>query len=85
MKDSNRFICTLKIIDMTWHTAGCHENLSAYKHLNCVFHAKRIEDCPQIKQVGDIIRVHRAQFKEFAGKRSLQVNVHFNATWVLFN
>jgi hypothetical protein len=84
-KDSNRYICTMKIIDQTLHTTGCSENLQQYKHLNCVFHAKRIEDCPQIKQVGDVIRVHRAQVKDFAGKKQLHVNVYFNSTWVLFN
>ena len=47
-KDSNRFIATLKVIDHTFHTRGT-EAKESFKFLNCIFHAKRIEDCPQIR------------------------------------
>lgn len=81
-KDTNRYICQLKIIDESHHTLGNHEKQC--KFINVVFHGKRMEDCPHIKQVGDVIRIHRAQVKEYAQKRQLTVNVYLGATWVLF-
>ena len=81
-KDTNRYICQLKIIDESHHTLGNHEKQC--KFITVVFHGKRVEDCPHIKQVGDVIRIHRAQVKEYAQKRQLTVNVYLGATWVLF-
>jgi hypothetical protein len=44
-KDNNRYICTLKLIDHTYNTLGVKAQ-DTYKYLNCIFYAKRIEDCP---------------------------------------
>lgn len=44
-KENNKFICTLKVIDHTYHTKGT-EARDSFKFLNCIFHAKRVEDCP---------------------------------------
>lgn len=82
-KDQNKFICTVKIIDHTYHSTG-NEPSPSYKHMSCIFYAKKAQDCPQPKHIGDIIRVHRASVKEYQGKFQLHVNVHFNSSWVLF-
>jgi hypothetical protein len=44
-KENNRYIATLKVIDQNYHTRGT-EAKDSYKFINCIFHAKRIEDCP---------------------------------------
>lgn len=44
-KENNRYIVTLKVIDQTFFSKGT-EARDTYKSLNCIFHAKRQEDCP---------------------------------------
>ncbi len=56
----------------------------SFKSVNAVFYAKRVEDCPQIKCIGDVIRIHRASVKEYQGQKQLHVNVSFNSSWCLF-
>ena len=57
-KEQQRYICTIKIVDHTYYSKGT-EASDTYKFTNCVFHARRIEDCPQINTIGDVIRIHR--------------------------
>lgn len=83
-KENNKYIVTLKVIDHTYHSRG-QEERDSYKALNCIFHAKRLEDCPQINHIGDIIRIHRGSVKDYSGKKQMHVNVYFNASWVLFS
>jgi hypothetical protein len=69
-KEQQRYICTLKLIDHTYYTRGT-EPADSYKHINCVFHARRIEDCPQINMIGDLIRIHKAQVRDLGVKKQL--------------
>jgi len=49
-----------------------------------IIYANKFEDCPIVRQIGDIIRVHRANVKEYKNRRQYNVNVNFNASWSLF-
>lgn len=49
-----------------------------------IIYANRFEECPIVRQIGDIIRVHRANMKMYKGRRQYNVNVNFNASWALF-
>ncbi len=49
-----------------------------------IIYANRFEECPIVRQIGDIIRVHRANMKMFKGRPQYNVNVNFNASWSLF-
>lgn len=80
---NNKYVCTIKVIDQSHHTLGT-EARDSYKFINCIFHGKRIEDCPQIRCIGDTIRIHRASVKEHGSQKQLHVNVVFNSSWVLF-
>lgn len=78
---SGKFICSIKVVDQTFH----HKSDSQSPvFATCVFYAKRIEDLPVIKRIGDLIRIHRAQKKEFQGHLQFHVNVSFNSSWCLF-
>ena len=50
-----------------------------------LIYAKRIEDLPVVRKLGDIIRVHRANAKEFNGNKQFHVNVFYNSSWCLFS
>lgn len=49
-----------------------------------IIYANRFEECPIVRQIGDIIRVHRANVKDYKGHRQFHVNVQFNSSWSLF-
>jgi len=47
--------------------------------------AKRMEDLPVVRKIGDIIRVHRAIVKEYKGMKQFNVNITYNSSWCLFH
>ena len=49
-----------------------------------LIYAKRFEDLPIVKHIGDIIRIHRANIKQFNEVKQFHVNVFFNSSWCLF-
>ena len=55
-----------------------------FKVATVTIFAKRFEDCPLVRQIGDIIRVHHATFKSTNEQRKFTVNVHANSSWCLF-
>lgn len=73
----------MKVIDASCHTKG-DEVTQKFKHALVIVYAKRLEDCPIVRKVGDVLRVHRANTREHKGTRQFHVNVNFNASWVLF-
>lgn len=50
-----------------------------------MIYAKRVEDLPIVRKLGDIIRVHRANAKEYQETKQYHVNVFFNSSWCLFS
>lgn len=79
----DKWICALKVIDGSYHTLGNAKD-DNFKVATIIIYARRFEDCPLVKQIGDVIRVHRANFKEHKGQRQFNANVHFNSSWCLF-
>ena len=64
----------MRVIDPTLHSEGCLAD-KEYKHATVVIYAKRFDDCPLVAQIGDVIRVHRANFRDYNGKKQFNVNV----------
>ena len=50
-----------------------------------VIYAKRIEDLPIVKRIGDIVRIHRANVKLYKDIKQFNVNVFYNSSWCIFN
>lgn len=81
---TQKFVTTLKLIDPTVHSMGNEPNVN-FEHATAIVYAKRIEDCPFINNIGDIIRIHRANYKLWKDRPQFNVNVQFNSSWCLFN
>jgi hypothetical protein len=81
---TQKFVTTLKLVDASMHSLGNEPNVN-FEHATAIIYAKRIEDCPLINCIGDIIRIHRANYKEWKGKPQFNVNVQFNSSWCLFS
>ena len=78
-----KWVCTLKVIDNSLHTTGDARNPD-FAFAVIIIYANRFEECPIVRQIGDIVRVHRANMKMYKGRRQYNVNVNFNASWALF-
>lgn len=74
-----RYVVTCKVAD-----ASCVSKGGKLNHVNVVFFAKSFEDLPIIQRVGDIVRVHRAQFQHFNDVKQLNVNMYYRSSWCLF-
>lgn len=74
----------MKIVDPTLHST-VESATNRIQHVLCTFHAKRFEDLPVAKKIGDVVRIHRAVVKEFKGIKQINVNLHYNASWCLFH
>lgn len=81
--NKGKWICSLKVIDGSCNSEG-DERVKDYDFAVIIIYATRFEECPIVRQIGDIIRVHRATVKEYKGRRQFHVNVNFNAAWSLF-
>lgn len=81
---NNKYICSMKIVDPTLHST-VESSTGKIQHVLCTFHAKRFEDLPVAKKIGDVVRIHRAVVKEFKGIKQINVNLHYNASWCLFH
>ena len=49
------------------------------------FFAKKPEDLPVARKIGDLIRVHRAVVREYKGRKQFSVNMTYNSSWCLFH
>jgi ActR/RegA family two-component response regulator len=75
--NSERFICSLKVVDPTLHTKGSYANV--------VIYASKFEDLPIVHRLGDIIRVHRANMRIYQNKRQFNVNMFYQSSYALFS
>lgn len=48
-------------------------------------YAKRFEDMPLVRRLGDVVRVHRATVQEYKGYKQFNVNVFYNSSFCLFS
>lgn len=75
--NSERFICSLKVVDPTLHQKGTYANV--------VIYASKFEDLPIVHRLGDIIRVHRANMRIYQNKRQFNVNMFYQSSYALFS
>ena len=45
---------------------------------------KKKSDLPQIKRVGEIIRLHRATIGNFKNYKTISINVGYSSSWCVF-
>lgn len=76
-----RTVVTCKVVD---HSLVKKGTVSEKDWVTVVFYAKNFEDLPIIQRVGDVIRVHRAQFQHFNDRKQLNVNLFYKGSWCLF-
>lgn len=77
--NSNRFICSLKIIDPTLNP----KNKEGWAQ--AIIYANRFEDLPIVHRIGDIIRIHRANLRIHEGQRQFNVNMYCSSSWALYS
>jgi hypothetical protein len=82
-KGQNRFICTIKVVDQTRHATTEEQVKTGFALITCF--AKRMEDLPVVRKIGDVIRCQRALGKDARGTRQYSVNMAFNSSWCLFH
>lgn len=83
-KGPNRYVCTLKVVDSTYYS-NVESAKGNIKFGLVTFFAKRMEDLPVVRKIGDIIRVHRAIVKDYKGIKQFNVNITYNSSWCLFH
>lgn len=76
-----RWVVTAKVVDASLAKNGA---IPAKNWVRVVFYAKKFEDLPIIQRIGDIVRVHRAEFQNFNDRKQLNVNLYYNSSWCLF-
>ena len=56
-------------------------------HNGCVsvtFFSKDQETLPQIKKIGEIIRIHRANIGQYKSYKTFCINIDYGSSWALF-
>jgi hypothetical protein len=71
---------TLKLADLS----SRFNNEGVVDYVSCVFFAHQFEDLPCVQNIGDIIRVHRADVGTYKEHKQLTANISFNSSWALF-
>lgn len=74
----------MKVVDHTLHSTT-ETASNKIQHALLTFFAKRVEDLPVARKIGDIIRIHRASVKDFKGIKQINVNLQYNSSWCLFH
>ena len=65
-KGKKSYICTLKVIDPTYNSPEeCAKSQIKFNRVTLI--AKRLEDLPVVRQIGDIIRIQGATVMESEG------------------
>jgi len=75
--NTDRFICSLKVVDPTLHQKGAYATV--------VIYASKFEDLPIVHRLGDVIRVHRATMRIYQNKRQFNVNMFYQSSYALFS
>jgi len=80
-RTEKRSVVTCKVVD---HSLVKKGTVSEKDWVTVVFYAKNFEDLPIIQRIGDVLRVHRAEFQHFHDRKQLNVNLFFKGSWCLF-
>jgi hypothetical protein len=79
---SEKYICSLKIIDPTLHAKGGKATDDDFATV--VIYGKKFEQLPILTKVGDIIRLHRSSLRMYNGHRQFNVSTHWQGSWAIF-
>lgn len=80
-KTAQRHVVSCKVVDASLAKKG---NVADKDFVTVVFYGKTFDDLPIMQRVGDIIRVHRAEFENHNDRKQLNVNMFFRSSWCLF-
>ena len=80
-KTDSRYIQTCKVIDQSLAKKG---KVAEKDWVTVVFYSKANEELPIIQRIGDIVRVHRAEFQYYNDRKQMNVNLYFRGAWCLF-
>lgn len=80
-KDDIGYKTHIKIVDPSLQGSGKDGSISG---LNVTFLSKIPESLPSIKNIGEIIRVHRCNIGSYKNVRTFLVNMGFGSSWVIF-
>ena len=83
MEDINKYVCSAKLIDDTFHPDG--KGKGGPKYMQTTIYARLEKEIPQPTKVGSILRIHRGQTKAHKGVMQLNCDVNIKAAWVLFD
>eukprot|EP01022_Parablepharisma_sp_SALTPOND_P004155 TRINITY_DN1183_c0_g1_i1.p1 TRINITY_DN1183_c0_g1~~TRINITY_DN1183_c0_g1_i1.p1 ORF type:complete len:491 (-),score=80.70 TRINITY_DN1183_c0_g1_i1:3175-4647(-) len=78
MESISKYQCTMKLIDPTM-------NPEKGEPMTATIFAKTSAQIPHVTKVGSIIRLHRAQTKEYKKKYQLNCDVNIKGAWILFD
>lgn len=81
-KTDKRSVVTCRVIDHSLARKG--GAVQEKDWVTVVFYAKNFEDLPIIQRIGDVIRVHRAEFHFHNDRKQLNVNLFYRGSWCLF-
>ena len=83
-KGQNNFLVTLKIADPTLcPTVDGPKGGVKVALVTC--YARKLEDLPIVRKIGDVIRIHRVTLKRFNNLKQFNLNINFNSAWCLFH
>jgi hypothetical protein len=80
-KTEKRSVVTCKVVDASLAKKG---TVSEKDWVTVVFYAKNFDELPIIQRIGDVVRVHRAEFQHFHDRKQLNVNLFYKGSWCLF-
>ena len=73
-------MCYLKVVDRTTHVTEGKDDFATV-----TLQSRRFEDLPIIQRVGDIIRVHRAEYNFKEDQHYFKLNMSYSSSWALFS
>ena len=85
---NDNYVTVLKVIDKTINSVDdelVFEEEAEPKHSMVVVYAKRIEDSPILRRIGDVVRVNKASPKIHRGQQQFIVKTFHDASWALFS
>ncbi len=85
---NHKYICSFKIVDPSLnirHTKGAAKGGENKNYAQAIFYANSPEQLPHVPRVGDIVRIHRAQLKQYNKTKQFNVNLFFRSSYLLFH
>ena len=82
-ENSDKYICTLKIIDESVNSGLTGKHLPEF--LTVTMFAKTAGELPRPTKIGSVIRIHRGQTKKNKAAFQMNCDVNIKGAWVLFD